>query len=201
MIGLVDLPAAQAAGAHQAADLLLLALGVLPHDQQRRPLELPQLGAHQSFELGKLLLEPGFDGRRAFPGGGLVHLKLRVVGEQGGRGGRVARVERRSEAPERDAPRVAREEQQRLGRQIAAGGAGCRTQLVVRDRAPAPSSRRRAKSCAQVVHFSERMSHSSMFSPMVLPVTVLQVTVSAPMRLSSPRMVWMPPARCTSCTW
>ena len=49
VVGLVDLPAAQPAGAHQAADLLFLALGVLPDDQQRRPFQLPQLGAHHSL--------------------------------------------------------------------------------------------------------------------------------------------------------
>ena len=61
--------------------------------------------------------------------------------------------------------------------------------------------RRASTALAQVVHFSERTSHSSTFSPMVLPVTVTQFRFSAPMRLSSPRMVWMPPARWTSCTW
>ncbi len=88
-------------------------------------------------------------------------------------------------------------------------GLGARLPLAVRAAGPSlsfgsstsaeqPATR---EALAQAVHFSERTSHSSMFSPMVLPVTVLQVGVSAPMRLSSPRMVWMPPARCTSCTW
>ena len=42
---------------------------------------------------------------------------------------------------------------------------------------------------AHVVQVCERISQSSMFSPMVLPVTVWQVGVSAPIRFSSPRMV------------
>ena len=54
---------------------------------------------------------------------------------------------------------------------------------------------------AHAVQCSERTSQSSMFSPRVLPVTVRQAVFRTPMRLSSPRMVWMPPARCTSCTW
>ena len=64
-------------------------------------------------------------------------------------------------------------------------GFGARLPLAVR--APAPSlslgSSTRAEqpetraALAQAVHLAERTSHSSMFSPMVLPVTVLQAGV------------------------
>ena len=54
---------------------------------------------------------------------------------------------------------------------------------------------------AHAVTLSERASQSSMFSPSVLPVTVLQPVLRTFMRFNSPRMVWMPPARCTSCMW
>ena len=64
-------------------------------------------------------------------------------------------------------------------------GLGARLPLAVRAAGPilsfgsttiaeAPETR---TDLAQAVHFSERMSHSSMFSPMVLPVTVLHVGV------------------------
>jgi hypothetical protein len=54
---------------------------------------------------------------------------------------------------------------------------------------------------ASSVQEGERRSQASMFSPMVLPVTVRQSVLSAPRRFNSPRIVWMPPARWMSCMW
>ena len=110
MIGVVYLPAAQTAGAQQAEDFLLLAFGVLPDDQQRGPLQLPQFGAHHPLETRELLLQAGLDGRPAFPNGGVVHVKLRVLGKEGGGSRGVADIEGCGQAPKRDAARVAGEE-------------------------------------------------------------------------------------------
>src|SRR5262245_50554982 len=76
-------------------------------------------------------------------------------------------------------------------------GLGARFPLEVRAAGPSLSfgSRTRAELpetravLAQALHLSERRSHSSMFSPMVLPVTVLQESVSAPIRFNSPKIV------------
>ena len=75
------------------------------------------------------------------------------------------------------AARIAGEEQHRLGRQIAAGGAGRRAQLVVRVQHQRRAAGDARRSCAQAVHFSERTSHSSMFSPMRLAGDGLAVRV------------------------